>query len=290
MRYVVLIVISFSCVQKFHTKHLIPQHLPNEVPELVVTQYSDDRSGFEIDSVSYGSMSCVISSILVSKHEITNKYFCYFLNVDSIRTNSFLIKSIIDLSHPESKIVLTDGIYYPVKGYEDYPVVLVSWWGAKKYCTWLTEHVNKQREEKGLYRLANYRLPAEFEWMVASNANGTCRYPVEAICDSAGSENAISQVAHNVTQDAVNASGVAGINENVYEWTDDDFYKMEYIMDFSMAVTYYSEEIDDAVVRKHGYMGESSCGRFSRNKDGFYSDTGFRIVQTYIGRSSGVEF
>lgn len=289
MKYIAFILLFTSCVQKFNRKNLIPQHLPKEVPELVLTESSKDRMGFEIDSVSYGSVSSVISRILVSKHEVTNQYFCYFLNVDSIRTNSALIKNSIDLSHPDSKIVLTDGKYCSVKGYEDYPVVLVSWWGANSYCKWLTAYVNKQREEKGLYHVANYRLPSEFEWMVTSNANGTYRYPVEAICDSTNDANIISN-AHDIKQDKVNVSGVAGINENVYEWTYEDFYKAKYIMDFSMSTAYYSEETDDAVVRKHAYMGEHSCGRVSRNKDGFYSDTGFRIVQTYLGRSMGAEF
>jgi hypothetical protein len=128
--------------------------------------------------------------------------------------------------------------------------------------------------------------------MLASNANGTYRYPVETICDSVSAQQEpIINRSHNIKSDTLNTSGVTGINENVYEWTVDDFYNITYIMDFSMSVTYYGDISDDVVVRKHGFMlDNNTCGRIARLRTGFYSDTGFRIVQTYLGRSTGTEF
>ena len=242
-------------------------------------------------SEAYSSLDQPLLGFLISKNEITNKQFCYFLNVDSIHANAELIKNSIDLSHADSKIYVKEGKYCPVEGYADCPVVLVSWWGAKKYCYWLTSYVNTVRDEKGLYRVPNYRLPSEYEWLVAAHASEKYKYSVEAACDSTSMYSAkVIQRSYDVKLNMLNTVGVAGMNENVFEWTEDDFYMMQAVIDFSLSSFYYKEITADAVVRKHGFVTDLDCGRISRLRSGYYSDTGFRIVQTYLGRSAGAEF
>lgn len=290
--FLILVWIHFSCVQKFHTKKSIPKDLPQEVPEMILTKYREDQ---KIDTSHL--FHYYTPRFFISKHEITNKQFCQFLNVDSIRNNKELVKDLIDLTHKESKIFLTaENVYAPIKGYSNYPVVLVSWWGANFYCNWLTAFVNKKREQSALFQLPRYRLPSEYEWLSATATNSVAQpsYDTKDLCDSIETRSYAPYFdVQNVKKDTLNYMGIAGMNENVYEWTSTDFYARDLITDFSMSLAYY-EQTDSAVVRKHGFIynqkENNTCGRVSRFRDGFYSDTGFRIVQTYLGRATGVEF
>jgi len=299
--YLIALFICISCVKTANTydyTSLTPKHLPKETPGLILVGSSAET---DIHSHQFGGIDTLsslgnvsIMSFYMSKHEITNKQFCYFLNQDSIRTNPALLKSIIDLNNIHGRIRLKDGMYAPISGYANYPVVLVSWWGAKIYCKWLTEDINKKRAEKDLYRLPNYRLPAEYEWICATSTKAKISYFIETMCDSIALHYEFPIHAHDVKEDTLNMYGAAGMNENVYEWTEDNFEAIESIMDYSM-VAYYNDTITaDAVVRKHGLIYnkqiENTCGRMSRTRTGFYGDTGFRIVQTYLGRSTGAEF
>lgn len=95
-----------------------------------------------------------MSGFLLGKYEITNEEFCYFLNdmecdslgmVDGVK--------VIDLEHPLTRITRNrfTGECFPDKGWEDYPVVNVSWHGAQMFCT-----------------MGGGRLPSEAEWEYAA--------------------------------------------------------------------------------------------------------------------------
>ena len=90
-----------------------------------------------------------ISSFYVSKYEITNKQFCDFLNQ---KGNQYEGNTMwIDLNGKwrtlKCRIYQKDSVFYVEKGYENYPVAFVSWYGAQAYCKW-----------------RGGRLPTEAEW------------------------------------------------------------------------------------------------------------------------------
>ena len=297
---VLVLAMCISCRKAAGTStasHATPKNLPKVAPEFVLVRNEERNKSHKSDSSNavLPARKITLPGFYMSKHEITNKEFCYFLNEDSIRRNPALLKSIIDLKNINGRIHVKDSLYAPINGYADYPVVLVSWWGARKYCEWLTASVNIKRAQKGEAQLPRYRLPGEYEWIWATAKEPQFSYFIETMCDSAGLQNDFSVMrAHDVKKDTANMYDATGMNENVYEWVEDNFEPIETIMDLTMVVYYYDNITPEAVVRKHGLIynkqERNTCGRIARARTGFYADIGFRVVQTYLDPLSAADF
>ena len=99
-----------------------------------------------------------VDAFWIYKHEVTNAQFAAFLDAEGNQSEGevpWLNAGDVDLPITES-----GGQWIPDEGYEDHPVVEVSWFGADAYCQW-----------------AGGRLPTEAEWEKAARGTDGRTYP-----------------------------------------------------------------------------------------------------------------
>lgn len=117
----------------------------------------------------------------------------------------------------DSHILYIDGKYSVEPGYEDYPVVEVSWKGANAYAKWLSQETGE-----------TYRLPSELEWEYMARAGSSARH-IYPWGDDVGQKNANCDGCTGGWQDEdqlkavrsypANVMGIYEIAGNVWEWT-----------------------------------------------------------------------
>ncbi len=152
-----------------------------------------------------------INAFYLDQYEVTNLQFCQFLNEKGNQTEDG--KLWLDTRNDQVRIVLKNGVFRPKIGYDDHPVVYVSWYGARAYAKW-----------------AGKRLPTEAEWEYAAREAGKGQYKysgsneVDAVAWY--KDNSESSI-HAVGKKAPNSLGLYDMSGNVGEWCS-DWYQEDY--------------------------------------------------------------
>lgn len=105
----------------------------------------------------------VLDAFWIDKTEVTNSQFCKFLNNMGNQTTNGIKWFEPGAGHrgvTYGYIQEIDGIFTPKVGYENHPVIEVSWYGANAYCKWI-----------------GGRLPTEAEWEYAAKGTSNNVYP-----------------------------------------------------------------------------------------------------------------
>ena len=156
-----------------------------------------------------------LSSYRIDRTEVTNRMFSEFLNaVGNQKEEGTLWFNAdepprIEWSTYRSMITFSDGSWHPVEGYEDFPVVMVTWYGAKAYCEW-----------------TGRRLPTEAEWEKAARGSLSWTFPWGEEPPSCEKANLLPACGGGLFPvgtllDGASPYGALDMSGNVAEWTSD---------------------------------------------------------------------
>lgn len=168
----------------------------------------------------------------MSRYQITNTQYAEFLNASNIGSNGEGSVTYDNNGSPttSSQILVCDystgggsawGVkwetdkWVPASGYENHPVIYVTWYGATAYCAWLTQTTG-----------GTWTLPTEAQWEYACRAGTTTIYSYGDTADGdymwySGNNTPYGTKA--VGQKKPNPWGLYDMHGNVYEWCMDQW-------------------------------------------------------------------
>ncbi len=205
----------------------------------------------------------------MGKYEVTNAQFCEFLNDKAIgsdgkyTTADYGAQTLV-YTHSWG-VKYSDSKWTPQSGYDNYPVVYVTWYGASEYARWI-----------------GGALPTEAQWEYACRAGSTTAYSFGDSSDSLGdyawySTNSNGKT-HPVGQKKPNAWGLYDMHGNVWEWCADWYgsYGTSAVTDPTGPT-----DGDSRVLRGGSWLSFAgncrSAYRYSNNPYRYFNYYGFRV-------------
>lgn len=162
--------------------------------------------------------SVYLDAYWIDRTEVTNAMYAAFLNEQGNQSEGEEIWP--DDDDEDILIIMEGGSWQPLSGYEDHPVIMVSWYGAQAYCEW-----------------AGRRMPSEAEWEKAARGTDGRMYPWGNESPSGNMANYLggddgndSPASVGSYLEGVSPYGALDMAGNVAEWVNDwyveDYYSI----------------------------------------------------------------
>ncbi len=214
--------------------------------------------------------SVTLSNFKISRYEITNAQYAVFLNAKGNQSEGG--DTWLDINSSYCQIEKVGGVFKAKAGKENYPVIMVTWYGARAYAVW-----------------AGGRLPTEAEWEYAARggnqSNGYTYSGSNTVDDVAwhsGNTGSGAPRTKEVGTKQANELGIYDMSGNVWEWCEDQWHN-----DYNGAPTDGSTWVTDGdgnhVIRGGSGDDDADYCRVAERfymepSDNSYYGLGFRVV------------
>ena len=199
--------------------------------------------------------SVSIKSFQISKYEITNQQYAIFLNKNLIAANGmFKEKQLINIGNKDLQVELVDNKWQAKTGKENYPMVMVSYYGAVEYGKWI-----------------GAKLPTEIQWKYAASGGSKSKhftYAGSNNLDTVGwYKNNSQQQSHPVGEKQPNELGIYDMSGNAWEWCMNDSLKSDTDFCVHSGGSWYAGEQPSSINAHYG-----------NTPTHFSNSVGFRVV------------
>ncbi len=196
-----------------------------------------------------------MKSFQISKYEVTNAEYVSFLNAEKISFDGIYKGiQIINTSSEDLQIEYKNKKWKPKSGKENYPMVMVNYYGAEDFCEWI-----------------GGKLPTELEWTYAAKGGRKSRNYIYA-----GSNN-LDEVgwysrncgghSHEVGEKKPNELGIYDMSGNVWEWCLNDTLKSDEYFCVHMGGSWFPGEQPSQISAHYG-----------NTPTHFSNSVGFRVI------------
>ena len=239
--------------------------------------FSMGNSSFSRESPT---RNVTLSTFYMSKHVVTNVQFAEFLNIYGSQTvieGEFAGKLLF--REDSWGVENNNGTWQAAAGFEQFPAIKVTWYGAEAYCKW-----------------AGGRLPTEAEWEYAAKGginknayaySGSSTASLVAwFYDNSGHTN------KQVGTKTANSIGLFDMSGNVYEWCSDWFGRYGDNLSPSADPTGPTSGVSKVIrggYRSNGASDLHLTHRESISPDESYNFTGFRLVRNVLTPANQID-
>lgn len=214
-----------------------------------------------------------VSSYFMGKYEVTHSQYVAFLNEKGNRLEGGKTWCEEKMLNSQSHVLWKNGIYYVEESFEQYPMVYVTWYGARAYCRWLSEKTGH-----------TFRLPTEAEWEFAARGG------LEAQGGAYAGSDDLDQVGwykgnsmgntHPVGTQLGNEIALHDMSGNVSEWCEDWYerYKWDFQQD-PKGPESGNNRVLRGGAKKHDFNNCHVAARSSIIPNYSTASIGFRVVR-----------
>jgi formylglycine-generating enzyme required for sulfatase activity len=200
--------------------------------EEINRMYSDGQQEWVGDE--HLAHAVALGAFWIDRTEVTNAQFCRFLNEHGNQREegiSWLEPGAGHRGVVYGLIEETDGAFIPKTGYDDYPVIEVSWYGAAAYAAWVNGRLPTEAEWEYAARGPDSRLYPwgdDFDGRLVNYRDASFTFTSSADKDTAYNDGYASWAPVGSYPDGASWCGALDMAGNVWEWVNDWFHREYY--------------------------------------------------------------